>query len=143
MIRSPLPVLEHSPDHRMPAQLTRLVRAFKRRDMQIPLLAEPVIAFGQCGWVSEAFAETALEAGLPAATLLLEDPKEPLIPPRGLERMGACISHVVALIGIGETDYYVDWTARQFDARAPFPLITTDRERITAKWQTASISCQW
>jgi hypothetical protein len=124
---------------RLPAPLARLVRAFKRRDIQIPLMAEPVIAFGQCGWVSEAFAEAALSEGLPATTLLLEDPKEPLAAPRGLERIGLCTSHVVALVGVGETDYYVDWTARQFDAKAPFPLVTTDRELITEKWQTATI----
>lgn len=122
------------------AHLPRTLRAAILRFQRNPhvLRAEidtPFGANGMCGWASAAFADMC-----PAAEAVdVQGSRINFLNPDGGERGGiawhdrighwSCACHTVARAG----RWYLDWTARQFDATAPWPLVMTERD-LRRRW---------
>lgn len=117
---------------RAPRGLRPLLRHFQER-LQVDLLREPVIAFGQCGGVSEDLVRLARQHGWKAHLVLLEEPDEWIGAQLPVDDIGIGFtlhSHVVVCID----GWYVDFTRRQFFPKAPFPLVTPERSIVTEHW---------
>lgn len=93
-------------------------------------LADPMQAREVCVETSEAFVQACLNAGIPAKTVTgAKFGETSEFPGVRLLMHG----HTAALVADGEIDRVYDWTARQFDATAPFPAIMT-REQWHEEW---------
>jgi hypothetical protein len=96
----------------------------------------PDFCRGYCDTIAHVFLQHAQTLGLKGKLLAVDNPNKK--PTHGWDHWGGhwkntggCISHYIAYFpALGQT---VDWTARQFWARAPVPLIET-LEQTKARW---------
>lgn len=102
--------------------LGRLLSAFGARP-DVARMQTTWGAFGQCGVMARRFALAALDHGRPAEVVRLDGAPEGQAFPRAhpvyqAEARELWVHHVTRVGGLR-----VDWTARQFDPEAAFPLV--------------------
>jgi hypothetical protein len=102
---------------RLSKQLLKLIKEFKKQN---PKLANRESAAGCCTDASYAFRELAVGSGLRCDTweIVLDKNHDQYLCPRWYPDI-AFEGHCVVYTG----NVVIDWTARQYNPKAPFPLI--------------------